>query len=236
VSRLLAALLFCASTSLGAMTLDPVLRCDGPVVLFDMSVRQTEDPRTRVTHDLTTLLRQFVARVCGPETEVREVSRPGRLVSDVEPDIVRTLASAPPAIAIILGPYADIEAGVAPPDLLALYRRILDACDRTSATCIVAGQQPVEGLAAPALQAQIALEQAAARAFADRYLPIHRYFRSRLASRNLMKRLDLGDGKALTWEGHLLLFTVLQKRLISSSLAAGRGSVGSGATRRHPDR
>ena len=217
MSKLLAALLLLVSTASSALTLDPVMRCDGPIVVFDMSILEAKGNHQPVASDFVMRLRQFAARVCGPDTEVKAIQRPGALLSDIEPDIVLTLDREPPAVAIVHAPYADIEAGVPPPALLERYRRILGTCDRARATCIVVGQQPLEALSAQGTARQVALEQAADREFTRNYLPIHRHFRSELASRNLMKRLDIGDGRALSERGHLLLFNLLRSRLIALS-------------------
>lgn len=220
MSRLLAALLLFVSTAGAAMTIDPVLRCDGAVVVLDTSVRELKGDPQPVVNDFVTRLRQFVGRICGPQTEVRELLRPGARLGELEPDILRMLDREAPAVAIVHGPYADIEAGAAPAGLLDVYRRILGACDQGRTTCVIAGQQPVNALPAQAAARQLDLEREAERALSGRYLPLHRHFRSELASRQLMTRLDHGDGRVLSERGHLLLFTLLQKRLIALSMAA----------------
>lgn len=220
MSRLLAAVLLLVSTAAGALTLDPVLRCDGPVVVFDTSVRETEADAPRVTNRFGTRLRQFVGRMCGPAAAVREYARPGVLLRDLEPEIVRALERDTPAVAIVHGPYADIEAAVPTAELLDVYRRILAACNRARATCVIGGQQPVNLLSTEASARQIALEQSADRAFSEHYLPLHRHFRSELASRRLMTRLDQGDGRVLSERGELLLFNLFQARLIGLSTSA----------------
>jgi hypothetical protein len=215
VSRLLAALLLLVSTAAGAFTLDPAMRCDGPVVVFDASIREIKGDHQPVVEDVVTRLRQYTRRLCGTSVEVREVRLPGALARDLVPAVLRSLEHEAPAVAIVFSPYADVEAGASAPELRDAYGRILAACDRARATCVLGGQQPVNALPPEATARQLEIEQAATREFPEHYLPTYRHFQSGLTSRNLMVRLDKGDGRVLSDRGHQLLFALLQKRLIA---------------------
>jgi len=197
-----------------AAPVKPVLHCDRPITLFGGSTVLADGVRARGSTDFATRLRVFVRRVCG-KVDGFEVSahRGGSLLDEVD-EVARMLREAPPGIAIVHYPSADIEAGATVEALLAAYRKIAEACVGGGSICIIGGQQPVNQFSREQVGRQLRLEREAVQMHGRAYLPMYRYFESEFGSRNLMLSADSGDGRHIDDVGHELLYKLYLRRLL----------------------
>lgn len=209
-----AALAFVVPGVAAALTLPPQVPCDRPYVVFDGGARMASLPDQSRPSDYVARLRSFLRRACDRPPTLHVERSAGASLALTEPTIVATIERTPRVVAIVHSPYADLESGAGVAEVLARYDRILAACARSGAICLIGGQQPVNSMQGSVDARQVELEREALRAYGIAFVPLHRHFESTLASRRLLFALDSGDGRALEERGHVLLFSLYRARLV----------------------
>lgn len=202
----------CAIAS--AKPVRPEVPCDAPIMLFGGDTVLARGVSARGSTDFATRLRVFFRRVCGSveEFDVSAESR-GRLLDEID-TVLQSILQNERAIAILHYPASDIEAGATVDALLAAYRRVLDACEKSATLCVIGGQQPVNAFTDEQTARQLQLERRAAERFGQAYLPLYRHFQSERGSRRLMLPADSGDGRHIEDLGHEMLYAIYRRRLI----------------------
>lgn len=192
----------------------PVAQCGVPVSLVGGRTVLAEGATAQGRTDFSSRIEEFFRRACGksPSFDVSAASGTGLLADLTE--IVEKIESGGPRIWILHHPFSDIEGGAVVESLLAAYRRVLGACASSGSTCLIGGQQPVNGMDGARSAAQKELERRASSEFGKAYLPLYRHFESESSGRRLMMPMDSGDGRLLADRGHELLFVLFRNRLM----------------------
>ena len=215
MSRFVVAIALAVFASAGqAAPVKPVVPCDRPVHLFGGPTLAAEGVRVKGAHDFATRAEVFFNRVCSDPVKIElHIGPSGRLL-DGAAEIADRLARAPRSIALLHFPLSDIENGASVEQLLNAYRKILDACAASGATCIVGGQQPVNSFSKQLSERQSEVERRASAAFGSSYLPLYHYFAAEWSGHRLALPFDSGDGRHISDLGHELLFAVYRLRLL----------------------
>lgn len=194
------------------------LPCERPLLVLGVqSALGKAGPADRLFSVVDRLETAF-RHVCGNVVlESRLLSEGGVTANLAEMEEV--LSEHPGAVAIVHFPHEFASAGRDIEKILDAYRRLLAACGKWSATCIIGGQIPTAAFAPGSARGQASLELQAKSALGRNYLPLYRYFESESPTRRLTISLDRGDGRGINDRGHELLYQLYGRRLLELTRA-----------------